>query len=107
MGYPPCGHLLVILIQSPDEGAAVRASWRIQAMIRQSLHDGKGMPVILNPGKAALTKIKDSYRQVLYLKHPDGEQLKDIRLRLEPVLARHPMFAGVHIQFDYDPMNRY
>lgn len=107
MGYPPCAHFLVILIQSPDEKQALIAARRIQQMIRQSQSRPGDIPVILNPGKAAVSKIKDIYRQVLYLKHQNGAILQDIRMRLEPVLLKHPLFAGIQVQFDYDPMNRY
>lgn len=107
MCYPPCAHFLVILIQSGDEEQAVVASHRIQRMIIQSQNNTKDTPVILNPGRAAVAKLKDVYRQVLYLKHPDEELLHNIRLRLEPVLEKHPMFAGISVQFDFDPMNRY
>ena len=102
MGYPPCSHMLMILIMSNDEDQAIRASGRIQRMILQSQKTKEETPVILNPGKAAISKIKDVYRQMIYLKHPDGELLTDIRLRLEPVLFKHPMFAGIFVQFDYE-----
>ena len=107
MKYPPCAHILVILIQSSDERQAVIAAMRIQRIIEQSWKDQADPPVILNPGAAAVSKIKDIYRQILYLKHQKGEVLKDLRMRLEPVLLEHPMFAGISVQFDYDPMNRY
>ena len=107
MGYPPFAHLLVILIQSSVEEQAIRAAWRIQRIILQSQNTKEKTPVILNPGKAAVSRIKDVYRQVLYLKHKDEEVLWDIRQRLEPVIMKHPLFAGVFVQFDYDPMNRY
>jgi primosomal protein N' (replication factor Y) len=47
------------------------------------------------------------YRQVLYLKHKDKETLLDLKRRLEPVLEKHPMFAGITIQFDFDPLSHY
>ena len=30
-----------------------------------------------------------------------------IKRRLEPVLEKHPMFAGITIQFDFDPLSHY
>ncbi|MBQ9157114.1 MAG: primosomal protein N' [Eubacterium sp.] len=107
MGYPPCGHMLVILIQSGDETQAVLASQRIQKIIAQSLETSGEKVSILNPGGAAVARIKDVYRQVLYLKGTDLSVLVDIRQRLEPVLLHHPLFAGITVQFDTDPMNRY
>ncbi|MCD8020727.1 MAG: primosomal protein N' [Clostridiales bacterium] len=107
MGYPPCAHLLVILVESGDESQAVLAAERIQKMIARS-QEGTTVPVqILNPGRAAIGKLKDVYRQVMYLKHEDVATLEALRGRLEPVLENHPLFAGVQIQFDFDPMSIY
>ena len=107
MGYPPCAHMLVLLIQSGDESQSVLAMLRIEKMIAQS-QQGVKIPVqILNPGQASLSKLKDVYRQVLYLKHKDKEILLDLKRRLEPVLEKHPMFAGISIQFDFDPLSHY
>lgn len=107
MAYPPCAHMLVLLIQSGDESQSVLAMLRIVKMIEQSQKE-ESMPVqILNPGQASLSKLKDMYRQVLYLKHSDKERLLDLKRRLEPVLEKHPMFAGISIQFDFDPLSHY
>ena len=107
MEYPPCAHLLVILIQCGEESSAVLAAMRIQRMVRQS-QEGEQDPVqILNPGQASISRLRDLYRQVLYLKHGEAERLEDLKNRLEPVLERHPLFAGVQIQFDFDPMGVY
>lgn len=107
MGYPPCAHLLVILILSSDEEQAIVAARRISGIILKSQTEKDKVPVLLNPGKAAVGKIKDVYRQVVYLKHKDPEILWDIRMRLEPVLLNHPLFAGITVQFDFDPVNIY
>lgn len=107
MGYPPCAHMLVILVQSGDESQSVIVRLRIEKMIEQS-QVGQEVPVqILTPGQASLSKLKDVYRQVLYLKHKDKETLLDLKRRLEPVLEKHPMFAGITIQFDFDPLSHY
>ena len=107
MAYPPCAHMLVILIQSGDESQSIIAMLRIEKIIEQS-QSGESNPIqILNPGQASLSKLKDVYRQVLYLKHKEEERLLDLKRRLEPVLEKHPMFAGISIQFDFDPISHY
>ena len=107
MAYPPCAHMLVILIQSGDESQSIIAMLRIEKIIEQS-QSGESDPIqILNPGQASLSKLKDVYRQVLYLKHKEEERLLDLKRRLEPVLEKHPMFAGISIQFDFDPLSHY
>lgn len=107
MAYPPCAHMLVILIQSGDESQSIIAMLRIEKIIEQS-QSGESNPIqILNPGQASLSKLKDVYRQVLYLKHKEEERLLDLKRRLEPVLEKHPMFVGISIQFDFDPLSHY
>lgn len=107
MGYPPCSHFLVILIQSGDENQAALAAVRIQKMVLLSQQEEKDPVSILNPGQASVAKIKDVYRQVLYIRHKEEGKLIDLRRRLEPVLYHHPIFAGLSVQFDFDPMSFY
>lgn len=104
MHYPPCSHLLAILIQCGEESGAVVAAERIGKIIAQSQEGEKNPVQILNPGPAVISKIKDTYRQVVYLKHEDTWVLENIKTRLEPVLEHHPFFAGIQIQFDFDPI---
>ena len=107
MRYPPWSHILVILVQCADENQAALAVQRIQRMILQSQQGLEQAVQVMNPGQASLAKLKDIYRQVIYLRHEDGERLLDLKDRLQAVLDTHPLFAGVHVQFDYDPMNHY
>lgn len=107
MEYPPCSHLLVILVQSASESDALLAMLRIEKMIEQSQQKEEHPVQILNPGQASLAKLRDIYRQVLYLKDKDPERLLDLKRRLEPVLEKHPLFAGISIQFDFDPISSY
>ena len=107
MAYPPCAHLLVILVQCGDESSAHLAAVRIQKMIEKS-QEGEAEPVqLLNPGHAAIAKLRDLYRQVIYIKHRDADRREELKSRLEPVLEKHPLFAGVQIQFDFDPVGIY
>ena len=46
-------------------------------------------------------------RDRLYMKHPEASRLEELKGRLEPVLETHPLFAGIQIQFDFDPMGMY
>ena len=107
MAYPPCAHLLVILVQCGDESSAHLAAVRIQKMIEKSQESEADPVQLLNPGHAAIAKLRDLYRQVIYIKHRDADRLEELKSRLEPVLEKHPLFAGVQIQFDFDPVGIY
>lgn len=105
MSYPPCTHLMSILITSGDESQAILARQRITIMLQRS-QDGRETPVeILSPQSARISKVKDIYRQVIYLKHSKSEVLTNLKDRLEPVLGNHPLFAGIEVGFDMDPTN--
>ncbi len=105
--YPPWSHMLVILVQSGEESQAALAVQRIQKMIVQSQSGSQNPVSVLNPGQASLAKLKDTYRQVIYLKHTEAERLLDLKDRLQAVIDTHPLFAGVSVQYDFDPMNSY
>ena len=107
MGYPPYGHMLAILIQADQKTDAFLAHKRIRRMLEVS-QDKENDPVqILDPGPAVISKIRDVYRYVLYLKHRSPQRLTDLRSRLENVIDHHELFAGIRVQFDLDPMNTY
>ncbi len=107
MGYPPCGSMLVILIQSRDERSAVLAQMRIVKMLETSQEKEEDPVRLLNPGAASIGKVKDIYRRILYLKHKDETVLIDLKERLAPILETHELFAGVSVSFDLNPMNFY
>ena len=100
MGYPPCAHMLVILVQSGDESQSVIARLRIEKMIEQS-QVGQEVPVqILTPGQASLSKLKDVYRQVLYLKHKDKETLLDLTPYQKTSLLHNQLLLRWHIYLE-------
>ncbi len=107
MAYPPYGHMMAILIQAARKEEAWLAHDRVRRMLEISQAQEEDPVTILDPGPAMISKIRDVYRYVLYLKHRDKERLSDLRCRLEKVIEEHEMFAGIHVQFDTDPMNVY
>ena len=60
---------------------------------------------MIGPTEAAVAKVKDIYRKVLYFKHSDYAVLVHIKDVLETFIASHREFGNVIIQFDFDPMN--
>lgn len=107
MGYPPYGHIMAVLIQAGRKEEAWLAHDRIRKMLEISQAEERDPVTIMDPGPAMISKIRDVYRYVLYLKHRDQDRLSDLRCRLENVIEDHEMFAGIHVQFDLDPMNIY
>lgn len=110
MRYPPVWNMLHILAASenPDEAAACMD--QIAAWVREELHKaGSGQTwadfQLIGPADAAVAKIKDVYRRVLYMKHPDYRILVKVKDFLEKRLKNTQKWKKVSIQFDFNPMN--
>ena len=106
MNYPPCGHMLVMLVASPDEMTALLSAELLGKKVRQAKDSGKlsGLSVV-GPANAAVAKVKDIYKKVIYFKHEDYQELVKIKDVLEKFVSSHREFASVTIQFDFNPMN--
>lgn len=104
--YPPCGHMLVMMTASSDEMTAFLSMELLAKKIRQAQEKGKlsGLQLI-GPADAAVAKVKDVYRRVLYFKHQEYQTLVQIKDVLEQFIFRHREFRNVSVQFDFDPMN--
>lgn len=106
MQYPPVGHMMVMLVASKDEMTASLSAELLAKKIQQSVENGKitGIKTI-GPADAAVAKVKDIYKKVIYFKSGDYSQLVKIKDALELFVNRHREFANVVIQFDFNPMN--
>ncbi len=103
--YPPCGHMMVMLVASGDEMTATLLMELLAGKIRKAQEGGKlqGLSII-GPASPPVAKMKDIYRRVMYFKHGDYQELVNIKDVLEQFVARHHEFAAATIQFDFDPM---
>ena len=106
MGYPPCGHMMVMLVASSDEMTAFLCAELLGQKIRQAQNKGKlsGLALV-GPANAPVAKVKDIYKKVIYFKHKEYGELVNIKDVLEAFVASHREFAAVTIQFDFNPMN--
>lgn len=106
MHYPPCGHMMVMMAASADEMTAFLSMELLAKKIQQARDKGKlsGLQMI-GPTDAAVAKVKDIYRRVLYFKHQEYRALIQIKDVLEQFINGHREFRNVAVQFDFDPMN--
>ena len=106
MGYPPCGHMMAMLVASKDEMTAALSAELLGKKVRQAQGNGKlsGLSVV-GPANAAVAKVKDIYKKVIYFKHEDYQELVKIKDVLEAFVGSHREFANIIMQFDFDPMN--
>lgn len=103
--YPPASHMLAILAVSKEEGQGSNVMEHFAALIKKQSKPEE-MLYIIGPAQAAVSKINDLYRHVLYLKHADYERLVRIKDMLEAHIKEQD-YRNINIQFDFDPMNTY
>ena len=92
--YPPAGHMLTILVVSKDEkrckGLAVRLAKEAGAYVH-----------VIGPTPAAVSKVKDYYRYMIYLKSLKEEPIRQAKERLEALLNGFELKTE-NVIFDYD-----
>ena len=92
--YPPAGHMLTILVVSKDEkrckGLAVRLAKEAGAYVH-----------VIGPTPAAVSKVKDYYRYMIYLKSLKEEPIRQAKERLEALLNGFELKTEKVI-FDYE-----
>ncbi|MCM1257234.1 MAG: primosomal protein N' [Roseburia sp.] len=101
MHYPPVFHMAVVIFTSEDETSAVQASIRLARVIKNTRIENLQ---VIGPAGAAVAKVKDIYRQVIYLKHPEYESLVTLKDRLELFIKEKQDMTQVNITFDFDPI---
>ena len=107
MGYPPVEHLLAILFTSKEEGQALAAAEETGRILRSYQEEsGRSDGSVIGPSKAAVSKINDIYRFVIYCKEKDYQKLliyKELTENYRKNLPGNDAF----VQFDFDPVNTY
>lgn len=98
MDYPPSAHMMAVLGSSEDEKLLETAMYYLGEYIKKlgmepSLH-------VIGPAPAAVGKVKDVYKRVIYLKHENYDLLIRVRERLEKYIEINSGFRNVYIQFD-------
>lgn len=104
--YPPVWNMMVMLVASTDEMTAALSAELLAKKIQQSKDNGKIMGLqTIGPADAAVAKVKDIYKKVIYFKHANYQELVKIKDALEQFISRHREFANIIVQFDFNPMS--
>ena len=99
MDYPPAAHMMAVLGSCPEEELLIQAMHYLQLYINR-IYKKKDLHVI-GPAYASVSKVKDIYRQVIYLKHEDYGTLVRIRDQMEKYIEINSGFRKIYIQFDF------
>ena len=99
LDYPPAAHMLAVLGSGPEDELLVQAMHYLKLYV-QRIYKKNDLHVI-GPAYAAVGKVKDIYRQVIYLKHEDYQVLVWIKDQLEKYREINSGFRTLYIQFDF------
>ena len=100
MLYPPVWNMLVVLCASKWEQTAYDCAAKLAEQI-----GGERQVQVIGPADAAVAKVNDIYKKVLYLKAKDYGKLVEIKNRLEHFMRDNRAFSDTIVQFDFNPVN--
>ncbi len=99
MQYPPASSMMAILGGSRREDLLWQGMRSIRACIERI--DKQERLKVIGPAPAAIGKVQDIYRGVIYVRHPEREVLTALRGRLEEYIEINAGFKEINIQFDF------
>lgn len=104
MNYPPAKNLLAILMSSLEEEKLDIFSKEIKEKIMEQTVENMA---VIGPAQAAVFKIQDYYRKVIYIKHENYDILTKVKDNIENFVKEHMKNQECYIQFDFNPINIY
>lgn len=102
LSYPPVSHMLLVLVMAKAEEEAQGAALAIASWIEKKQADGLQM---IGPASAAIGKVNDIYRRVIYFKQKDYDVLVALKDEIEVFAKQWTDQKQINITFDFNPMN--
>ena len=99
MGYPPAQNLLAVHAACSDEELLARAMDYIRKFLVRA--NRSGTLSMLGPAAESVSKVRDMYRMVLYLKEKDYRVLVALKDKLEKYIEINSGFKEIYIQFEF------
>lgn len=114
MNYPPAWNMMVIHLASSQETLVNQAAdvlkYKITALIREMGKEaggpsGKQELQVIGPADAAIAKVSDTYRKIIYVKAADYKDLTFVKNAMDRDLGEDHLLKKVNVYFDFNPMN--
>lgn len=99
--YPPVYNMMVVLLTGLVYDEVVQASEQLSGIIKESFSKDRNIRII-GPGDASISRIKDLYRRVIYIKGRDADILYSVRELVDSYER-----DGIKIVVDVNPVNMY
>jgi primosomal protein N' (replication factor Y) len=97
MGYPPAADMLAIHGQGMDEEKLAFAMKQLKLFLHRF---AKESTLMIGPAPETVTKIRDTYRQVLYVRDSDRKNIILIRRYAEKYIEANAGFSRMLFQYD-------
>ena len=106
MNYPPAGNMMVIYIQSDSPNKNSSVADRLLYCIRHFESSANLKYRVLGPSEAAVKKLNDMYRSVIYVKDVDYGKLIRLKDAIEYFINSQKINEA-SVQFDFNPEKGY
>ena len=98
--YPPETHLLAVILLAAKAEEVSKGAENLAGFLERKKSESF---VVNGPVWAAIPKLRDIYRKIIYLKSPDRDELVRLKNLLEDYVKKSPDFSKVSVQFDFEP----
>lgn len=98
--YPPETHLLAVILFAAKAEEVSKGAEILVGFLTENKSEGF---VVNGPVWAAIPKLRDIYRKIIYLKSPDRDELVRLKNLLEDYVKKSSDFSKVSVQFDFEP----
>ena len=109
MSYPPIWNLLVIICTSEQEQQLGYVADKMAKRLRNHIDTEEVFKderiQLIGPADAAIAKVNDIYRKVIYIKTKEYQNLVLLKERMEYYVQDNRDFQNVSVQFDFNPMS--
>lgn len=104
--YPPVWNMLVILCASKQEEQAASGAGWLAACIEDYKETHREEKIYLvGPTDAAVARVNDIYKKVIYIKTREYQTLVRIKDMAEKYTGENRDYKDVIVQFDFNPVN--
>lgn len=100
--YPPVNHMMAVQVYSMNEELAERTAMDIVTRLKDQFND----KVIIGPAKAVISRIKDVYRMVIYIKDSSVDELIQVKDYVDDIYTALDK-NRINIQYDIDPVGSF
>ncbi|MBQ2705255.1 MAG: primosomal protein N' [Agathobacter sp.] len=107
--YPPVWNLLLVMCTSEQEKLLEVMSEKLVSRLQSYIDTDEVLQKeriqLVGPTDAAIAKVNDVYRKIIYIKTKEYKSLVLLKDRLEDYMKDNRDFQNVSVQFDFNPMS--